>query len=248
MSVGLSMRSPDDLLRDLEADRLQREAELRLVENIAAKSAGDAERNMLLRSLTLLTYAHFEGFCKFALLAYASAVNAISLPCREASHPIAAASLGKVFAALRDPNSKSPEFNTKLGGDQELHMLWRERTFVASSEVILGRVVDIPDRIIDTKSNLNTLILKRNLYQLGLPFALVEAHRSTIDKLLGIRNAIAHGDSLKIPTTKDASDALTATFDVMRFVQDVIVTALRDGAFRRPIDPPQEQVLNEALR
>ena len=33
------MRSPDDILQDLEADRLQREAELRLIENIAARTS-----------------------------------------------------------------------------------------------------------------------------------------------------------------------------------------------------------------
>ncbi len=69
------MRSPDDIFQDLEADRRQREAELRLIENIAARTAIEAERDMLFRSLVLLAYAHFEGFCKFALLAYAGAVS-----------------------------------------------------------------------------------------------------------------------------------------------------------------------------
>ena len=32
------MRSPDDVFQELESDRLQREAELRLLENIAARA------------------------------------------------------------------------------------------------------------------------------------------------------------------------------------------------------------------
>ena len=227
------MRSPDDLFQDLESDRLQREAELRLIENIAARSESAAERNMLFRSLALLTYAHLEGFCKFALLAYAGAINAMNLPCREAALPFVAASLGNIFAALRDPNSKAPEFRSNLPNDLDLHMLWRERTFVQTYEAILGRNVEIPDRVIDTKANLNTVILKRNFYQLGLDYPEVDRHRHSIDRLLGVRNAIAHGDGLMVPTAEQIYEYTSAAFDVMKFVQSVVFTALRDGAFRR---------------
>lgn len=227
------MRSPDDIFQDLEADRLQREGELRLVENFAARTDVEAERNMLFRSLTLLTYAHLEGFCKFALLAYAGAVNTLALPCRDAALPILAASLGDVFAALRNPNSKSPEFRNGLPDDKELHMLWRERTFVEEYEAILGRIVEIPDRVIDTKANLNSVILKRNLYQLGLDHPTVDQHRGAIDRLLGVRNAIAHGDALRVPSADHIREYTGAAFEVMQFVQGSVFNALRDGAYRR---------------
>lgn len=227
------MRSPDDVFQDLEADRLQREAELRLIENFAARTDVEAERNMLFRSLALLTYAHLEGFCKFALMAYAGAVNALALPCRDAAFPVVAASLGDVFAALRNPNSKAPEFRNGLPDDQELHMLWRERTFVEVYEVILGRTVEIPDRVIDTKANLNSVVLKRNLYQLGLNYPAVDLHRGAIDRLLGVRNAIAHGDALRVPSADHIREYTSAAFEVMQFVQSSVFAALRDGAFRR---------------
>lgn len=227
------MRSPDDVFQDLEADRLQREAEIRLIENFAGRTDVEAEQNMLFRSLTLLTYAHLEGFCKFALLAYASAVNALALPCREASFPVLAASLGDIFAALRNPNSKAPEFRNGLPDDQQLHMLWRERTFVETYEGILGRTVEIPDSVIDTKANLNSLVLKRNLYQLGLDYPAIDMHRGAIDRLLGVRNAIAHGDALRVPSTEQIREYTSAAFEVMQFVQTSVFNALRDKAFRR---------------
>lgn len=227
------MRSPDDIFQDMEADRLQREAELRLIENIAARTEIEAERNMLFRSLALLTYAHLEGFCKFALLAYAGAVNALGLPCRDAAFPVMAASLGDVFAALRNPNSKAPEFRNGLPDDKELHMLWRERTFVEAYEAILDRHIEIPDRVIDTKANLNSVVLKRNLYQLGLDYPAVDQHRSAIDRLLGVRNAIAHGDALRVPSANHIREYTTAAFEVMKFVQGGVFAALRDGSFRR---------------
>jgi hypothetical protein len=228
------MRSPDDVFHDLESDRLQRETELRLLENIAARTASDTERNMIFRSLALLTYAHLEGFCKFALLAYTGAINALGLPCRDASSALIAASLGNVFAALRDINSKHPEFARKLPDDRELHMLWRERTFVDAYGTIVSQHVEIPDRIVDTKANLNSTILKRNLYQLGLDYPPVDRHRSSIDMLLGVRNAIAHGDALKVPTAAQTKEYTSAAFEVMQFIQNEIFRALRDETYRRP--------------
>ena len=232
------MRSPDDVFQELESDRLQREAELRLLENIAARATTDTERNMLFRSLVLLTYAHLEGFCKFALLAYAAAINALRLPCRDASSAIVAASLGNVFAALRDLNRKHPALGRKLPDDRELHMLWRERTFVDAYDEIVSQHVEIPDRIVDTKANLNSVVLKRNLYQLGLDYPLVDKHRGTIDMLLGVRNAIAHGDALKVPTGEQIKEYSSAAFEVMQFVQTGIFTALREEVYRR--QPPDK--------
>ncbi len=188
---------------------------------------------MLFRSLVLLTYAHLEGFCKFALLAYAGAINSLGLPCRDASAAVTAASLGGVFAALRNPNSKSPEFSRVLPDDSDLHMLWRERTFVEAIDEVFGRLIDIPDRVVDTKANLNTVALKRNLYQLGLDYPAVERHRQAIDRLLGVRNAIAHGDALRIPTGGQIKEYTSATFEVMQFIQTQVFIALRDGLFRR---------------
>jgi MAE_28990/MAE_18760-like HEPN len=227
------MRSPEEVYEDIENDRGQREREIRLIENIAARTDDGAEREMLRRSLILLTYAHFEGFCKFALLAYASAVNALGLPCRDACTPLVAATLGKVFAALRDANSKHEVFARSLPDDRDLHLLARQRSFIDNYETIVSRRVELRDSLIDTKSNLNSLVLKRNLYQLGLDYPVIDTHRGSIDKLLGVRNAIAHGDALKVPTAKEVDEYTAAAFEVMRFVQQEVYDALRSQAYRK---------------
>ena len=227
------MRSPEEVYGDIENDRSQREREIRLIENIASRSEDEAERDMLRRSLILLTYAHFEGFCKFALLAYASTVNAIGLPCRDACTPLVAATLGKIFAALRDVNTKHEDFARGLPDDRDLHMLARQRSFIDNYETILARRVELQDSLVDTKSNLNSLTLKRNLYQLGLEYPVVETHRGSIDKLLGVRNAIAHGDALKVPTENEVEEYTAAAFNVMRFVQQEVYGALRNEAYRK---------------
>jgi len=205
------MRSPEDIFEELEQDRASRESEIRLIENFISQSKAEPEKIMLRRSLVLLTYAHLEGFCKFSMMAYAGAVNAIKLPCREAATPLVALTLSRVFAALRDINSKHPEF-AKLIDDRDLHQIARERAFIDGNERISTQNVEIPDHVVDTKSNLSSLVLKRNLYQLGLQYPVVKKHGSTIDRLLGVRNAIAHGDKLKEPKDSDVRDYLSAAF------------------------------------
>jgi hypothetical protein len=149
-----------------------------------------------MQQLPGLTYAHLEGFSKFALMAYAASVNALRLPCQDASTPLVALTLSNVFAALRDMNSKHPEFS-RLVEDRELHLLARERSFIENFGRITSQRVEIPDHAVDTKSNLSSIVLKRNLY--GLQYPIVAKHGGTIDRLLGVRNAIAHGDKLKTP-------------------------------------------------
>ncbi|MFZ1108136.1 MAG: MAE_28990/MAE_18760 family HEPN-like nuclease [Rhodomicrobium sp.] len=231
------MRSPEDFFEDMERDRSLREREIRLIENITARTEAAEERDMLHRSLILLTYAHFEGFCKFALTVYTSAINSLALPCREACTPLVAATLSKVFGALRDVNSKHQEFARVLPNDRELHLAAREHAFIDKYEVMVTQKVTVSDKLVDTKSNLNTIVLKRNLYQLGLNYPVIENHRSNIDKMLGVRNAIAHGDVLMIPTQGEVADYTSTAFEVMRFIQQEVYQSLRDETYRkRPVN------------
>jgi hypothetical protein len=227
------MRSPDDVLQDLERDRQQREAEIRLIENLATRSTSDAEQSMLRRSLILLTYAHLEGFCKFALFAYVAAVNAARVPCREAAVPLVAATLTKVFSALRELNSKHPVFARALPDDQKLHMSAREQRFIEDFDNVTARLIDIPDKVIDTESNLRAVVLKKILFQLGLNYASVDPHSNTIERLLGVRNAIAHGDAIKVPRGEEAREYMASTFAIMGLVQTEIYDALQREAYRR---------------
>ena len=220
------MRSPESVFEDLEADRASREAEMRLIDRLIQAAASANEQAMLERSLILLMYAHLEGFCKFSLLSYTSALNALGLTCAEASYPVAAATLHKVFAALRDPNSKHETFRNRMPDDTQLHLSAREQMFVESYERITAHKVDIPDQVVDTKSNLSPDVLKKLLFQLGLDCLSIEVHRSNISKLLGIRNAISHGDRLLIPSDQALSDYLATTLAIMAFMQGEIYSAL----------------------
>lgn len=234
------MHSPESVFGDLEADRQSREGEIRLIERLFAMSESDDEKNMIKRSLVLVAYAHLEGFCKFSLFAYAAALNSLGINCCDASIPVAAASLSKVFAALRDPQSKHPVFRRRMPDDTQLHLAAREQIFLESFQAVSSAKLDIPDRVVDTKSNLSPDVLRKMLFQLGLSYSAVEQHGSNLAKLLGIRNAIAHGDRLKVPTDAELTDYIGSAFAIMAFLQNEIFVALQNQLYLRT--PPAKQV------
>lgn len=228
------MRSTDDVFRDIETDRAGREGEVRLIERYLREAEAEQEQKTLRRSLVLLAYAHLEGFCKFALTAYASAINSMKLKCDQASVPLVAASLGEVFSALRNEQKKHELFRNALKEDVNVHRIAREQTFVGSYEdYISNSTVEIHDRMIDTKSNLSSVILKRNLFMLGLPYPFVDEFRGSMDRLLGVRNAIAHGDALLDPKPELVEEYLGTVLALMQAIQERIVEALVQKVYLR---------------
>lgn len=225
------MRSADDIDADIEEDRTTREEEIKLLENIHNTSDLEKDRERLRRMIVLLTYAHLEGFCRFALSAYVSEVNARNIECHAAATPIAAASLSPVFGALRDSQRKHRVFAKSLPDDSFLHLSAREQQFIDNYDETFKLKISIPDKVIDTKSNVDTDILKKLLFQLGLNYTSVEEHRNILNRLLGTRNAIAHGDRLKTPSEDDVEDFLKSSRRIMEFLQTEVRDALANSRF-----------------
>lgn len=234
------MLSVNDVYADLEADRASRESEIRLIENFLSSATDEHNRSMLKRSLILLTYAHLEGFCRFSLTAYVSAINAMGLSCGDASAAIAAAGFSKIFSRFTDIRQKHAFFRDKLPDDEKLHRTAREQEFVRDFDRARALPVAISDEIIDTKSNVDMTILKKLLFQLGLPFDPVDKYRSDIGRLVGVRNAIAHGDRLKVPRDHELKEYIRAAMSVMDFLQGEVFKALSENRYLKDADMPKE--------
>lgn len=92
-----------------------------------------------------------------------------------------------------------------------------------------------PNRI-DTKSNLNSKVLKEICEKFLFNFNAFSTYTSDIDRLVGIRNAIAHGENSMLPgidnimkyieSVNGAIDKLTQ--EISRFVEqeDYLVKAV----------------------
>ena len=227
------MLSPEAVYGELEADRSSRQGEIRLVERLVIEAGSDSERDMLKRSLVLLTYAHVEGFCRFTLWAYASALNSARIKCSDAIYPVVAATLSTAFGVLRDPNRKHEDFRQALPDDAQLHLAAREQAFLENLDSIMGKDVQIPDSLIDNRYNVSANVLKKMLFQLGLPYADVNHYEADITELLLTRNKIAHGDRLKIPKDEELARYLGVAVKIMGFLQGEVYVALKAQSYLR---------------
>ena len=228
------MRSVEEVARDVELDRDTRRAEIVLLERYLSLATGEVEKKALRRCIVVVSYSHFEGFCKFALVAYLSAINSYDLTTDRAAVPLVAASMSDIFEALRNESKKHDLFRRNLANDADVHRLARQQEFVHSyGSLIAQRTILVSDRIVDAKSNLNAAVLKRNLFAIGLSFDFVDQHRAAIDSLLHVRNSIAHGDILMDPKKEHMDRYQTAMNTIMSRVQQEVLEALTARRYLR---------------
>lgn len=228
------MRSVNDYVADLEADRFERERELRVLLSFLPDDRNSDEGRPIRRSLVLVIYSHVEGFVRFALSAYIEAVNARSLEFRAASIEIAAASATDIFTALANPQKKANIFRRALPDDSALHRVARQQEFVREYEGLIGaRVVRLGEKMLNFESNLSADVFRRNLFMIGLDPGLADEHGGTINRLLHVRNGVAHGDRISNPKIEFIEEQMAMALGVMEALQGEIQAALLDEIFRR---------------
>jgi hypothetical protein len=106
-----------DIRAELEADQVWRREELVFFQNQSGLIESSEKKDQYRRALVVMLYAHFEGFCKFALTLYVTSINNAGVTCGDVTPAIAASSLSDIFAALRNPNkSKRPTNPSSLAG------------------------------------------------------------------------------------------------------------------------------------
>lgn len=217
---------------ELENERTWRQDEIRFLMNRLADLDKDDDRNRYRRAVLLLLYAHFEGFCKTALLIFVRAINKESLSCDAVQPELVAAACRPILRSLADPNSKSELFRKGAPDDEKLHFTWRSQEFLRRLSEVLAKPVDIPDEIVDTESNLWPVVLKKNLFRLGFDYDRLSAHDGTIHNLVNRRNNIAHGLERTGITESDFEKLHKAVYEVMDEVMLMVVGSLSNQSFR----------------
>lgn len=221
------------LWAELENDQAWRQREIRFFQNQSAKLESEKEQNQFRRPLILLLYAHFEGFCKFALSLYVKAINEEGIKCSDADYAIAAASLADLFRTLRNPEKKCEDFRRSLPNDTVLHRFARDREFIERINLFDKRTVNIPDHVVDTESNLKPVVLRKNLYRLGFPHDQFEDIEGKIHLLLKYRNKIAHGELLTGIDREKYERLKDATYKVIDRIKRDVMHSLQNKQYLR---------------
>lgn len=223
----------DDIWAQLEYELFWRQEEIRLLSNTVGALARDADKDRVRRAQLVMLYAHTEGFSKIALSTYVKAINDLQLQCADVVPCIAASAFHDVFHAIRYGDPKGKVFNESLPHDEALHVFSRQRDFIAKVDSLLRRQVNVPDEAVDTESNLNSKVLRRNLFRLGFPLDRFADYESNLNELVYRRHGIAHGvDINAIP--KGAYEKLQkAAFNFMDELTLSIVDAIETSQYLR---------------
>ncbi len=221
------------LWTEIENEESWRLNEIHFFQNLLAGIKSENEQAQFRRALVLILYAHFEGFCKFAFLHYIKAVNELKIKSNEANYSLTAIALADVFDVLRNPQKKSDIFRRSLPDDTTLHRFARECEFLENIDKAHGKNVLISEKVIDTESNLKPEVLQKILFRLGLPHTKFDNIKDKINKLVGYRNKIAHGESRKGISKKEYEELRDYVYFIMGEVKRDVMDSLKNKHYFR---------------
>ena len=192
------MRTAEGFADGLAEDLVWRKKELTVLRRLVATATGD-RRDVLVRSLVTVLYAHWEGFLRNTAESYLEHVAARRLRYSELSRNfVAYALLPRVRAAAEQRN---------LGDMIEVVRFFQEE---------MERRSRFSADAVDAGSNLSSRVLRELTTMLGLDYRVFESKAVLIDeRLLRNRNRIAHGHYLSL----DAEDALELAREVLSLME-----------------------------
>jgi hypothetical protein len=164
------------VLQEIERDLDWREAELAVLRLLLVnENVSEREKLVVFRAAWALLYAHYEGFCKFALTTYFDEVQRLRKPVSDLPSRMQAASLDRKMKTFRSlPTSDLIE----RACDFALHYL--------------SEPAEFPD--VDTRSNLWPETLHQLLADADIELESLPAHDRKLKTLVRRRNNIAHGE------------------------------------------------------
>ena len=218
---------------ELEEELTWRKNEMRLLHNQLAFINKDEEKKRYRKSLVVMLYSHYEGFCKTAFLIYINAINKERFKCSEMNDYIVTATFADIFAALEIPNAKCKIFKPKLPDDAKLHKFCRQVNFISKLNNLLNNEANIPEDVIDTESNLKREVMRKILFRLGFSYQAFEKHEDQIKNLLEARNYIAHGGSRSGIEEDIYQKFERSTYEIMSELMNLLMQALIRKAYLR---------------
>lgn len=206
----------DFYAKEIEADLDWRERELAVLrKQLLSTTVGSSQETTFLRTNLAMVYAHYEGFCKFALGVYIDALEKLALKRTELRWAIAAQSLGKFQAELKGVTNPG-EYFTKLLNELGTHLDAK-----ASYEK--------PEAV----GNLWPDLLMSWLSRLGLDSTNVQGEKTRLDSLVNSRNQIAHGKKLTVANRGELDKHVQAATLAMHEVAVGITEALEKKQYAR---------------
>lgn len=208
----LSLMISNELTDDLK----WRENELAIMhKQLILSTLGSIQEKTLLRANLTMIYAHYEGFCKFALEVYINTLDKLKLKRKDLKWTIATFSLVEFHKNLMREKNQTvffTRFMKEINGQLEEEAKYQR-----------------PDKI----SNLWPDNLLNWLSLLGLDTSSINEERILLESLVKNRNEIAHGNKLIISTRSELEKYKNSAMLAMHQVSIGIVEALEQETYKR---------------
>lgn len=206
----------DFYAQQIQADLDWRETELAVLRrHLLSTTIGSTQEVTFLRTNLAMIYAHYEGFCKFALGIYVDALTALSLTPIDLKWPIAVQSFRKLQAELKSIDTPA-DFFSKLLTEFETKL-----TEPANYER--------PDNV----ANLWPDLLSSWLDRFNLDSTAVSQEKARLDTLVNSRNQIAHGKKLTVANRTELDLHANAATLAMHAVAIGVMDALEQRRYAR---------------
>lgn len=224
----------DNLSLELEQEYSNRIDEIMKMENFVEynkETTNEEVLGIIRKSMILVLYSHFEGYCKQVLQYYVVYLNKEKVSACNVKFGLMAANMYKEFRRLSDGNHKPVDLHHLLKEDAILQQYGRRREFIGHFDTIMAKEINISEDFVDTESNLRPHVLKKLLFQLELDYSIVDAHQNDINRLVNVRNCFAHGDRITYPTEKEYNEYKQAVVGLMEKLKTEIEQAYYNRAY-----------------
>lgn len=209
----------DLITTQISEDLLWREEELAILRKQLIQAVpGTPQERTLLRTNLAMIYAHYEGFCKFALGVYIDALEKLKIKRKDLRWPIAANSLSKFYKELIGEGNQTSFFARIL---EELNdHLGKEAVY------------DRPDNI----ANLWPDLLREWLSKFNIESKNISAVHAHLESLVNNRNQVAHGKKLTVKNRAELDKYADAALMAMHEVAIGVTEALENKSYLRRAD------------
>lgn len=226
----------EEIRAEMEEELTWRQREIVFLKNVMVGITKEEDKERYRKSLIVMLYAHFEGFCKTCLLIYVKAINDLNLTRKEANDSLVASSKEGIFNGYDNLDKKCKIFKRELPNDTDLHRFYRRTDLVVQFNEFLEQKLVIADNVINTESNLWYHVLKKNLFKLGIDYTVFDQYQSSINALVNKRNSIAHGSEKFGIAESEYKKIQDDIIETMNNIIKILMKNLKDESFKKIVN------------